>query len=65
MDRDRIKNLEMGGGALLDLGCYPIQFALMVFGEAPHKIVASGNKYKTGKGPSICNCSYVRLNLCR
>jgi len=45
---DRIQKLELGGGALLDLGCYPIQFAVMAFGEMPHKIDVSGTKAPSG-----------------
>lgn len=32
-DKERLIKPELGGGALLDLGVYPINFALMVFGE--------------------------------
>lgn len=38
--KGRILNLELGGGALLDLGVYPISFASMVFGTQP-KIIKS------------------------
>ena len=31
-DRDRIKDPKLAGGALLDLGVYPLNFALMAFG---------------------------------
>lgn len=31
--KERLVRPELGGGALLDLGVYPINFALMVFGE--------------------------------
>ncbi len=31
--KERLAKSELGGGALLDLGVYPINFALMVFGE--------------------------------
>ena len=32
IEKERIKSLELGGGALLDLGLYPISFALRLFG---------------------------------
>ena len=32
-DKERLIKSELGGGALLDLGVYPINFALMVFGD--------------------------------
>ena len=45
-DADRLWKNNMGGGAVLDLGVYPITFANMVFGEGgkkfPTKIVATG-----------------------
>ena len=34
----RLFNKELGGGALLDIGCYPIAFALDMFGCAPDQI---------------------------
>lgn len=41
---------ELGGGALLDIGCYCLQFALMVFnGEKPESVTAKGFLYETGK----------------
>jgi predicted dehydrogenase len=36
--KDRLQNPELGGGALLDLGIYPINFARMVFREDVEKI---------------------------
>ena len=37
----RIFNPELGGGALLDLGIYPVSFAAMVYGKQPKKISSS------------------------
>lgn len=34
-------NRELGGGALYDVGCYPVNFATMVLKEEPHKISAT------------------------
>lgn len=43
----RINALELGGGALLDLGVYPISFASMLFGE-PESVQASARFRDTG-----------------
>ncbi|XP_066265613.1 trans-1,2-dihydrobenzene-1,2-diol dehydrogenase-like [Branchiostoma lanceolatum] len=40
----RLKERSLGGGSLLDLGIYPIQFATMVFGgKEPEDITISGH----------------------
>ncbi|XP_075773730.1 trans-1,2-dihydrobenzene-1,2-diol dehydrogenase [Pelodiscus sinensis] len=45
----RLVQKELGGGVVLDLGCYCAQFASMVFGgEKPESIIASGFLYPTG-----------------
>ena len=47
---DRLKNLSMGGGSLMDLGIYNIQFVMMVYGnEMPEEIVTSVVKNHDGK----------------
>ncbi|MGC9969307.1 MAG: Gfo/Idh/MocA family oxidoreductase [Bryobacteraceae bacterium] len=39
-DPDNIRNiLEYGGGALMDIGCYPIQTSRFIFGEEPVRVV--------------------------
>ncbi|MEV6151474.1 Gfo/Idh/MocA family oxidoreductase [Nonomuraea sp. NPDC052129] len=43
----RLYRPELGGGALLDLGIYPVQFSSMVLG-APTRVVAVGGMTKTG-----------------
>lgn len=43
----RIRNPELGGGALLDLGIYPISLAWDLFG-APDRILASASMTETG-----------------
>lgn len=43
----RLLRPELGGGALLDLGIYPVQFSSMVLG-APSEIIASGMMTDTG-----------------
>jgi predicted dehydrogenase len=44
----RLRNKKLAGGALLDLGIYPITFAFIVFGEAPEKIQSSAIMDTTG-----------------
>lgn len=44
----RIFNPELGGGAMLDLGVYPISFASMVFGRAPKKIQSAATFHSPG-----------------
>ena len=39
---------SLGGGALLDLGCYAVMAANDIFKEKPEKIVASGLMLETG-----------------
>jgi predicted dehydrogenase len=43
----RINNPALGGGALLDLGIYPISFAVDILG-LPSKVIASATKTETG-----------------
>jgi predicted dehydrogenase len=44
---DRLFALELGGGALLDLGVYVVSFAQMLLG-APDTVTAAGSTYPTG-----------------
>ncbi len=44
----RLKNKALAGGALLDLGVYPINLAALVFGEQPEKITSSAEIGPTG-----------------
>jgi dihydrodiol dehydrogenase / D-xylose 1-dehydrogenase (NADP) len=46
--QDRKWNLALGGGALLDIGVYPISLASMVFGEAPKRVVSAVSFGSTG-----------------
>uniref|UniRef100_A0A3Q3W4Q3 Trans-1,2-dihydrobenzene-1,2-diol dehydrogenase n=1 Tax=Mola mola TaxID=94237 RepID=A0A3Q3W4Q3_MOLML len=45
----RMADRKLGGGGLVDLGIYPLQFAFMVFnGEKPESIEATGHCLDTG-----------------
>jgi predicted dehydrogenase len=52
-DPKNVRNeLEYGGGALLDIGCYPVKTTRMVFGEEPVRVSASierDPKFKTDR----------------
>lgn len=45
---DRMKKLELAGGALLDLSVYPLNFASMVLGDEIEKIEGTCQKLPTG-----------------
>ena len=44
----RLFDLKLGGGAVLDVGVYVINFATMIFGEPPESIQSSGWLMDTG-----------------
>jgi predicted dehydrogenase len=44
---DRLFSMALGGGAMLDLGVYPISFAQMVLGD-PARVTATGSTFETG-----------------
>jgi predicted dehydrogenase len=46
--KERKMNPYLGGGALLDLGIYPISYARMIFKKAPSKIYSSAWLGETG-----------------
>lgn len=41
LDPDNIRNrVELGGGGLMDIGCYPIHISRFIFGEEPRRVVS-------------------------
>ncbi len=45
---ERLQNPALAGGALLDVGVYPLNFALMLFGHGIEKIISHCTYTKTG-----------------
>ncbi|XP_053546756.1 trans-1,2-dihydrobenzene-1,2-diol dehydrogenase [Bombina bombina] len=53
-DVPRVIAKDHGGGALLNIGCYCVQFALMVFnGEKPESVTAKGFINETGVDETV------------
>lgn len=52
--KGRSFNPDLGGGALLDLGVYPISFARMVYKQSPSKIKSSAYFGETGVDEKSC-----------
>ena len=46
-DESRLKNIHLAGGALLDVGIYPVFLAYMIFGN-PKQIVAAARFFESG-----------------
>ncbi|CAE1171556.1 DHDH [Acanthosepion pharaonis] len=66
---EQVKKRELGGGGLLYIGIYAIQWALLAFKEKPDKIFAVGHLHETGvdqsatiifkyKGGQMANLTY-------
>ena len=47
-DQSRILNPQLGGGALLDVGIYPLSLASMIFAAEPTNIASGAHLGKTG-----------------
>ena len=45
---ERLTSLELGGGALLDIGIYPLSFVVSLMGQLPANFAPSITKWKTG-----------------
>jgi predicted dehydrogenase len=50
----RMTDPSLAGGALLDLGVYPINFAMMVFGNRIESVRSTCERYETGVDASDC-----------
>jgi predicted dehydrogenase len=50
---DRLFSLELGGGALLDLGVYVVSFAQMLLGT-PDTVRVVGSRFPTGVDAEAC-----------
>ena len=47
-DKERITNPALAGGALLDLGVYPINIIAMIFGTEPATVLSSCARFSSG-----------------
>lgn len=56
---DRMSKKEQGGGVTLDIGCYLVQLACLVFNnEKPETILTHGSLYHTGTAEKNLCSSY-------
>jgi predicted dehydrogenase len=44
---------ELGGGAMMDLGCYPVHWVRSVMGTEPEVVSASANRHESGVDTSM------------
>lgn len=51
---DRVNDLKLGGGGLLDIGIYLVQLACFVFNEMPEKITARAGFFESGPDRNGC-----------
>ena len=57
--KERIRKPELCGGALLDLGVYPINLAFMLFGNAPERVMSCCTKNELG----TARCANDRMGV--
>lgn len=60
--KQRITDPALAGGALLDIGIYPINFASMVFGDDIASVTSSVVKHQTGVDAIECICINYKDN---
>jgi dihydrodiol dehydrogenase / D-xylose 1-dehydrogenase (NADP) len=57
---DRLSQKALGGGAVLDIGIYPIQYVCLLFNhEMPIEIVASGHLMETGEQHDATHFNFI------
>jgi len=56
-DKERLADNALGGGALMDIGCYGVMFSTLVYDERPEKICASGTVSDSG----VDRCCFITL----
>lgn len=52
--KERLMKPELAGGALLDVGIYPLNFAAMIFGDKIEKTISTCTKLDTGVDAQAC-----------
>ena len=59
----RMRDLKLGGGALLDIGIYPLQLITMIFKDPPNKIVAAGHLFPEGRYDTLFLHAYMYIYI--
>lgn len=54
LGKERLMKPELAGGALLDVGIYPLNFAAMIFGDKIEKTISTCTKLDTGVDAQSC-----------
>lgn len=67
LEIERLTNPELGGGAMLDIGVYPLLVSDLIFkGEEPEKIAAVGHKTDQGADETVSvTLLYSSKRLCQ
>jgi len=56
-DKERLADNALGGGALMDIGCYGVMFSTLVYDERPERVCASGIVSDAG----VDRCCFITL----
>ncbi len=53
---------ELGGGSAMDVGCYPIHFSNLIYGEVPHTVKASAVYRPSAPGVDLSMCGILEYS---